>query len=345
MTDNAVYLTFAPRPTIRPVHPNSTETETTLRPTNPNVTVTETTYGSTDQDCIVITNQDGTRVRKVLGNSNGTDVKFIDGLSRADSSNALDGAVVDVTQSSSRVCLHISRIFSLKGLVDSNFFASECGQHSTPSSEYELVSCENNSSFPQLSNSASATNLVSLNASSNANTTFTGRSPNPRNFQNEAMPNPTQSSLQESKLVNKPSFTKDPMIPVCILDRDPCPTLSKKKTLAVAPILSEKRQDSPQQGCTYNYKCQICGHTFSQKGNLCTHMRIHEDERPFPCQDCGYAARQLVQLKRHAKHHTFRFEFKCRFCSYSSKMKSTTTKHCASIHSDLLKALNLNDND
>ena len=50
------------------------------------------------------------------------------------------------------------------------------------------------------------------------------------------------------------------------------------------------------------YKCNQCGHSSRQKGNLKTHMKLHvSQEKPYKCNQCGYSARQKGNLESHIK--------------------------------------------
>jgi KRAB domain-containing zinc finger protein len=54
-----------------------------------------------------------------------------------------------------------------------------------------------------------------------------------------------------------------------------------------------------------HFKCQICGHQSTQKGNLKTHLRIHDKnrEKNFKCNQCDFKTYWKESLRKHLKIH------------------------------------------
>ena len=52
------------------------------------------------------------------------------------------------------------------------------------------------------------------------------------------------------------------------------------------------------------YSCEVCGSSFSLKGNLPTHMLLNTGKKPYSCDICWSSFSQKSYLKRHMKRHT-----------------------------------------
>lgn len=52
------------------------------------------------------------------------------------------------------------------------------------------------------------------------------------------------------------------------------------------------------------FHCNQCGASFTQKGNLLRHIKLHSGEKPFKCPICNYACRRRDALAGHLRTHT-----------------------------------------
>lgn len=51
------------------------------------------------------------------------------------------------------------------------------------------------------------------------------------------------------------------------------------------------------------FQCNQCGVSFTQKGNLLRHIKLHTGEKPFKCPFCSYACRRRDALTGHLRTH------------------------------------------
>ena len=63
-----------------------------------------------------------------------------------------------------------------------------------------------------------------------------------------------------------------------------------------------------------NWKCDVCGHGFTQRSHLRDHCMIHTGERPHECGHCGAKFRQKCVLKRHQLRSCNSDSYKCKAC-------------------------------
>nr|XP_032650534.1 zinc finger protein 660-like [Chelonoidis abingdonii] len=75
------------------------------------------------------------------------------------------------------------------------------------------------------------------------------------------------------------------------------------------------------------YPCGECGRRFTTRGHLTTHQSIHTGERPFQCDECGRCFRLEICLAAHQKTHTKGGPYICVHCG-----KSLSTRIYFSIH-------------
>jgi len=77
------------------------------------------------------------------------------------------------------------------------------------------------------------------------------------------------------------------------------------------------------------YKCEICGKTFNEKGNVKIHSRIHKEERPFICEFefCRKTFKSSSNLKTHLTKHSGIKPFKCEICFVTFSKKNNLKNH------------------
>ncbi|XP_020661856.3 DNA-binding protein Ikaros isoform X12 [Pogona vitticeps] len=88
------------------------------------------------------------------------------------------------------------------------------------------------------------------------------------------------------------------------------------------------------------FQCNQCGASFTQKGNLLRHIKLHSGEKPFKCHLCNYACRRRDALTGHLRTHSVGKPHKCGYCGRSYKQRSSLEEHKERCH-NYLQTMNL----
>ncbi len=76
------------------------------------------------------------------------------------------------------------------------------------------------------------------------------------------------------------------------------------------------------------YKCDVCGSSFTQMGNLYKHKKhLHSTERPYVCQICKRGFPYKHGLISHMRIHTGEKPFECDLCDYKCAEQGALKKH------------------
>lgn len=77
------------------------------------------------------------------------------------------------------------------------------------------------------------------------------------------------------------------------------------------------------------FQCNQCGVSFTQKGNLLRHIKLHTGEKPFKCPFCSYACRRRDALTGHLRTHSGKHLSQAfLFCFYSFTSASLNRLCC-----------------
>ncbi|KAH8369264.1 hypothetical protein KR009_006080 [Drosophila setifemur] len=93
----------------------------------------------------------------------------------------------------------------------------------------------------------------------------------------------------------------------------------------IALVLAVETVSSPATGKLY--VCEVCGNGYPRKSTLDTHMRRHNNDRPFECEICHKRFHVNYQLVRHIRQHTGAKPYTCQYCQRNFADRTSLVKH------------------
>ncbi|CAH1776966.1 unnamed protein product, partial [Owenia fusiformis] len=83
---------------------------------------------------------------------------------------------------------------------------------------------------------------------------------------------------------------------------------------------------------TQKFFCKVCQKSFTNRGSLLNHTRLHTGENLHNCSFCGKQFTKNSQLVSHERTHTGEKPFKCNICLKSFGDPSPLTRHMKTYH-------------
>ena len=87
------------------------------------------------------------------------------------------------------------------------------------------------------------------------------------------------------------------------------------------------RKKSKKEKSEKPHKCDICLKSFTSRGHLTEHLRVHSGEKPFSCDICLQKFQRASHLRRHSIMHSGVKPYTCEICRKSFTRTAALKKH------------------